>query len=487
MSSTSRNPAYHPIAQATADSPSPLSSKTSSVININGNPIEAAFEAHTRIQRRGEKFEAELGDRINQLFPRCQPSTTSSQPKGSKSKKDLNTNTSKKRSGTGKKKSGSNKQLKTKEGIAENELNSSLQVEIVDNIIDLEEGASNCDDVNRRNFLQHQQMISNNRQSSKTMLSPTTLKNVNTFVPNDNIPRNVNKNLQRNSKQTTSEEILQSNNTTELSQHIRLEQREQQQDQQTLSTSNTKNTYIDSYLDNNASDARSNQIKTSHYPVTSSPNFNIADSPPHLTSLDATNPTNFSILNQLHSAESSIASGSNRSCQGTYSSMSGSTGNSISHFDSVSDNSPSFPPSAGPTATPSSVTSYSYSSSAMMMSPGSSTASSSEHSASGGNGGVRGVTVSNSNSKYNSSVVASGTTPVFHGENSTPKDQQPDQIITAVNAGRIRKNLSEYSVSGVDNRISAASTFANITQNNADTLILKDTKIEIAGTLFKLF
>ena len=62
------------------------------MININGNPIEAAFEAHNRVQRRGEKFEAELGDRINQLFPRCQPSTTSSQSKVAKSKKDLNTN-----------------------------------------------------------------------------------------------------------------------------------------------------------------------------------------------------------------------------------------------------------------------------------------------------------------------------------------------------------------------------------------------------------
>ena len=84
------------------------------------------------------------------------------------------------------------------------------------------------------------------------------------------------------------------------------------------------------------------------------------------------------------------------------------------------------------------------------------------------------------NTKFNSPSINAGTIPAFHGENSVTKDQ-PDQIITAVNAGRIRKNLSEYSVSGVDNRLPAASSFINTNQNIPDTQILKDTKIEIAG------
>ena len=78
MSSTSRNRAYHPIAPDSATAPSAVSQQ-SSVININGNPIEAAFEA--QIQKRGERFEAELGGRINQIFPRCPaPSAPLHQP-----------------------------------------------------------------------------------------------------------------------------------------------------------------------------------------------------------------------------------------------------------------------------------------------------------------------------------------------------------------------------------------------------------------------
>ena len=86
MSSTSRNRAYHPIPPNPADTTIAVSSSTQppSVININGNPIEAAYEAQIKIQKRSEEFEAELGDRINQLFPRCPPSAVLSQSKGSK-------------------------------------------------------------------------------------------------------------------------------------------------------------------------------------------------------------------------------------------------------------------------------------------------------------------------------------------------------------------------------------------------------------------
>ena len=372
-------------------------------------------------------------------------------------------------------------------------ISSTHQVEIVDNIIDLKTNGSDCDDVNRRNFIHHQQMISSNRESFKTMLSPTTPTDVSTFVPIDNVPK-ANQNVKRTSQQRVLEnEILHDTTRKELSaysQQIRLEETQKpQQGIQKFSANHTNklmnpNELIDSYIDDNATAPSNLQILNSRHQITNISNSIYEDSPPHLSSnLEANNTTNFSILNQLHSVESPVSSGSaNRSCQGTYSSMSGGTGSSVSHLDSVSDHSNSLPPSAGQTATPSSVTSYSCGSSAMMMSPGSSTASSSEHSASGGNGGVRSVAVSNTNAKYTSSAVTSGSIPTFQGEISVSREPHQDQIITAVNAGRIRKNLSEYSVSGIDNRMTiAASTLTNINQNNADTSALKDTKIEIAG------
>ena len=479
------------------------------MININGNPIDAAFEA--QIQKRGEQFEARLGGekRINQLFPRCPPPTSSSSSaaKGKpKSKKNSNTNANKKKSGgTGKKKTVSNKQQQpslNERSVVENSISSSdPKVEIVDNIIDLSASGSNCDDVNRRNYIHHQQMISSNRHSSKTVLSPTTQEDVNLMVYNDNIIQ-VNENSETNLYQTNSEATFNTNIKVQHSSysptHLHSEQpgyyqqQLQPQQEQQFST-NRPNKYIDSYLDDNekAVSSTNTTLRDSEYQATNYSRVVYQDSPPHVPSLESTNAThNISTLNQLPSTEISATSGgSNRSYQGTFSSMSGGTsGSSVGgHLDSVSDHSNSFPPSVGPTATPSSVTSYSYSSSAMMMSPGSSTASSSEHSAGGGNGGLaRGVvTGSNSNTRYISGTVAAGNSPNIHGDNNSAKDQNSDQMMTAVNAGRIRKNLSEYSVSGVDNRISAASsTSSNITQSPMDTSVLKDTKIEIAGMPF---
>ena len=228
MSSTSRNRAYHPIAPDSAAAPSAVSQQ-SSVININGNPIEAAFEA--QIQKRGERFEAELGGRINQIFPRCPAPSAVLQPKVSKTKKNVNTNPAKKR--TGKKKPSSDKQSKTEKVPTQNELISSThQVEIVDNIIDLKTNGSDCDDVNRRNFIHHQQMISSNRESFKTMLSPTTPTDVSTFVPIDNVPK-ANQNVKRTSQQRVLEnEILHDTTRKELSaysQQIRLEETQKPQ------------------------------------------------------------------------------------------------------------------------------------------------------------------------------------------------------------------------------------------------------------------
>ena len=201
MSSTSRNRAYHPIPPNPADTTIAVSSSTQppSVININGNPIEAAYEAQIKIQKRSEEFEAELGDRINQLFPRCPPSAVLSQSKGSKEKKNSNTGTGKKKAGQGKKKSTNHKVAKTKEAVQHTTVKSPFSnVEIVDNIVDLTGNGSNCDEVNRQNYIHHQQMISNNRESLKTMLSPTSPADANTFAPNDNILKNsANKNIQR--------------------------------------------------------------------------------------------------------------------------------------------------------------------------------------------------------------------------------------------------------------------------------------------------
>ena len=508
MSSSSQNRAiYHPITPSSP--PSVVGPHhPSSVININGNPIDAAFEA--QIQKRGEQFEARLGGekRINQLFPRCPPptSTSSSAAKGKpKSKKNSNAN-GKKSGGTGKKKTVSNKQQQpplNETSVRKDSISSSdPKVEIVDNIIDLSASGSNCDDVNRRNYIHHQQMISGNRHSLKTVLSPTTQEDVSLMVYNDNITQ-VNESSERNLHQTNSEATFNTNIKVQHSSysqpHLHSEQpgyyqqQIQPQQEQQFST-NTPNKYIDSYLDDNAKAVSSTNTTlrdSDYHQATNYSHVIYQDSPPHVPSLESTNVThNISTLNQLPSTEISATSGgSNRSYQGTFSSMSGGTsGSSVGgHLDSVSDHSNSFPPSVGPTATPSSVTSYSYSSSAMMMSPGSSTASSSEHSAGGGNGGLaRGVvTGSNSNTRYIAGTVAAGNTPNIHGENSSAKDQNPDQIMTAVNAGRIRKNLSEYSVSGVDNRISAASsTSSNINQIPMDTSVLKDTKIEIAGRPF---
>ena len=484
MSSTSRNRAYHPIPPNSADTTIAVSStQPSSVININGNPIEAAFEAQIKIQKRSEQFEAELGDRINQLFPRCPPSTITSQSRGSKDKRGSNTGSGKKKTGQGKKKSTTSKVVKAKEGDKHTDVKRSLSnVEIVDNIVDLTGNGSNCDEVNRQNYIHHQQMISNNRESLKTMLSPTSPADVNRFDPNHrNVLENTtNKTVRRNS-QVITEALV---NNQKISPEIpvysqRSDQLEEKQNIQSYQTTTLSTSFNNSYINDNAI-APSNDLKNSHHQITNRTILELEDPSPNLPSLEENNTGNYSILTQLQSSDSSAASCSNRSFQGTYSSMSGGTGSSIGHLDSVSENSNSFPPSAGPTATPSSVTSYSYSSSAMMMSPGSSTASSSEHSASGGNGGVRGTGVSTSNTKFHSPSINAGTIPAFHGENSVAKDQ-PDQIITAVNAGRIRKNLSEYSVSGVDNRLPAASGFVNTNQNIPDTQILKDTKIEIAG------
>ena len=482
MSSTSRNRAYHPIPPNSADTTIAVSStQPSSVININGNPIEAAFEAQIKIQKRSEKFEAELGDRIHQLFPRCPPSTITSQSRGSKDKKSSNTGSGKKKAGQGKKKSTANKVPKAKEGEQHTDIKRSLSnVEIVDNIVDLTGNGSNCDEVNRQNYIHHQQMISNNRESLKTMLSPTSPADGNRFAPNHN---NVleNKAVKRNSQVITEELINNQKIAAETPVYSqRPDQLEEKETLQSYQTTTLNTSYNSSYINDNAI-APSNNLKNSHHQTTNQPILEFGDPSTNLPSLEENNTGNYSILTQLQAADSSAASCNNRSFQGTYSSMSGGTGSSIGQLDSVSESSNSFPPSAGPTATPSSITSYSYSSSAMMMSPGSSTASSSEHSASGGNGGVRGAGVSSSNTKFHSPSINSGTIPIFHGESSAAKDQQPDQIITAVNAGRIRKNLSEYSVSGVDNRLPAASSLGNTNQNNPDTQILKDTKIEIAG------
>ena len=119
MSSASRNRAYHPITPNTAAVPSAVSSQhSSSVININGNPIEAAFEA--QLQKRSNEFKSDLGDRISQIFPRCPPPSSSSHSKGKRlksktaSETNLNTNPAKKRSGTGKKKTDTEKITKGK-------------------------------------------------------------------------------------------------------------------------------------------------------------------------------------------------------------------------------------------------------------------------------------------------------------------------------------------------------------------------------------
>ena len=480
MSSTSRNRAYHPIPPNPADTTIAVSSSTqpSSVININGNPIEAAFEAQIKIQKRSEEFEAELGDRINQLFPRCPPSAVSSQSKGSKEKKSSNTGTGKKKVGQGKKKSNTAKVTKTKEAVQHTDVKSSLSnVEIVDNIVDLTGNGSNCEEVNRQNYMHHQQMISNNRDSLKTMLKPTTSPaDANTFAPNDNVLKNsVNKNSQRSTL------VNKPNIATEVPRYSQQSEFELRQDIHSYPTATINPSYNNSYVNDNAI-THTNDNKTSHHQIINQENLEFVESSTNITSsLEENNTGNYSIINQYQSADSSAASSSNRSLQGTYSSMSGGTGSSIGHLDSVSENSNSFPPSAGPTATPSSVTSYSYSSSAMMMSPGSSTASSSEHSASVGNSGLRGTGASSANAKFSSPSIHASSTQAFQGENNVIKDHQQDQIITAVNAGRIRKNLSEYSVSGVDNRIPAASSFGNTNQNIPDGQLLKDTKIEIAG------
>ena len=485
MSSTSRNRAYHPIPPNPADTTIAVSStQPSSVININGNPIEAAFEAQLKIQKRSEEFEAELGDRINQIFPRCPPSAVSSESKGSKEKKKSNTGTGKKKAVQGKKKSSTTKVAKTKEAVQHTDVKSSLSnVEIVDNIVDLTVNGSNCDEVNRQNYIHHQQMISNNRESLKTMLSPTSPADVNRFAPNDNALNNLtNKNIQKNSQIGKEISVNNQKIVTEIPSYTQTSGLEQRQNIQSFPSTNLNPSYSNSYINDDAI-THSNDQKTLAHQITNRVNQECVESSPNSTStFEGNDSGHYSIINQYQSADSSVAGGnSNRSFQGTYSSMSGGTGSSIGHLDSVSENSNSFTPSAGPTATPSSVTSYSYSSSAMMMSPGSSTASSSEHSASGGNGGVRGTAISNSNAKYNSPSINAASASPFQGDNSTTKDHQQDQIITAVNAGRIRKNLSEYSVSGVDNRLPAASNFGNTNQNMSDVQLLKDTKIEIAG------
>ena len=112
MSSTSQNrPYHHPVKPSSAAS---LLSQ-SSVININGNPIEAAFEA----QRQSKKDRAiDPNDHIDKIFPRCQPPDASAQSKGSKgektTRKNINTNGTKKRAGSGKKKAVSKKLSKRK-------------------------------------------------------------------------------------------------------------------------------------------------------------------------------------------------------------------------------------------------------------------------------------------------------------------------------------------------------------------------------------
>ena len=108
-------------------------SSSSSVININGNPVAAAYA-------KQEQIEA-LEQRIDHLFPRCPPGAVpSSSLSGGKK---------------GKKKSKS-------------------RVKIVDNIIDLRSPNGTNDDVNRQNYLYHL-----NNRNSKQLLNPTSVNHPN--------------------------------------------------------------------------------------------------------------------------------------------------------------------------------------------------------------------------------------------------------------------------------------------------------------------
>ena len=494
MSSTSRNRAYQQLPTSATSQIKP-----SSVININGNPIAAAFEAqlqHTgsqlkQIQHKQNHLESQFVERIDQIFPRCPPSasaestsTISTKTGSSDDGKAVKNNTSKKRAGTGKKKTGSKKTLAKKTISAEEDCTTSTispTVEVVNNIIDLEpSNTSNCDDVNRQNFLHHQQMIA---RSAQIMLNPTTTPVTHAYINNDNHPSST-----VILSQSTRAQSIPSESNAPLHHHqqqLLLEQRQELQQRNRSSSIQNNVTYVDAYVDNNTVFLnQSNQIVKSS-------SIAVEDSPPHLPNLDANSSPHLAISNTVQSSGSSIISGSsNRSCQGTSSSLSCGTGSSIGQLDSVSDMSGSFAPSAAATATPPSITSYSCSSnSAMMMSPGSSTASSSEHSASVGMGGVgRGPAPAPSNTGYNNANTSTNSTlgsTMSMIENSIQNDQQqqqqqqqqPEQTI---NVGRIRKNLKDYSTSGIDNRLPTATPIA-VNATVADPSVLKDTKIEIAG------